>query len=60
MPKTLRVLCRTITGQPRRAGDFKIEEERIPGVGCNDWFGLGSAFFLNRFHEDKIIKIIKA
>lgn len=34
------IFCRSITDQPRRAGDIKFKKERVPGVGCNGWLGL--------------------
>jgi hypothetical protein len=37
------ISCRTITGQPRRAGDFKFETDVAEALRCTGWFG---SFFI--------------
>jgi len=36
------IFCRTISGQPRRAGDSKFKTDPVEALRCNGWFGFFS------------------
>ncbi|MGC4072034.1 MAG: hypothetical protein QM760_05870 [Nibricoccus sp.] len=43
VPITHGFFCPTISGQPRRAGDWKFETDPFEALRCSGWFG---SFFM--------------